>query len=70
VNLADRLLQPKFAWKAIKRLFWRLVVILRPFDNVENDSRVGQYAHTRWLNTLVGCRGWSARNGKLVYFEN
>lgn len=66
----ERLLQPRYAWKAIQRAFWNLFLVLRPFCNMENRyCRAVNYAHHQWLGTLYGAHGWSTVNDRLAYFE-
>lgn len=71
----ERLLQPRYAWKAIQRAFWNLFLTLRPFCNMEHrDCAAVNYAHHQWLGTLYGAHGWSMvangkLNSKLTYFQ-
>jgi hypothetical protein len=68
----ERLLQPRYMWKAIQRNFWTLVLALRPFCNVGNYyGPEMQYAHVRRLGTLIGSHGWRCTApGKMTYFED
>jgi hypothetical protein len=53
-------LQPGYAWKAIQRAFWNLVLALRPFCNMEHGYNAAMtFAHHKHLRTLFGAHGHS-----------
>jgi hypothetical protein len=67
----ERLLQPKYMWRAIKRAFWELFLLVHPFCNMHSYyGPAATFAYEQWGKTLMGSHGWRCTApGKMTYFE-